>query len=103
MTQLYPGDQLDHYKLVDVVASSGMAVIFRAKELATGRWVAVKVPHSEVQSDPVLSERFQRELEISKQLDRPGVIKVLDSGNSGHTYMAMQWIDGRLLRQILAE
>jgi serine/threonine-protein kinase len=102
MTQFCPGDQIDHYKLVDVVASSGMAVIFRAKELATGRRVAVKVPLPEVQSDLVLSQRFQRELEISKQLDHPGVIKVLDSGNSGQTYMAMQWIEGRLLRQILA-
>jgi serine/threonine protein kinase len=102
MTQLYPGDKLDHYRLENVVASSGMAVIFRATELAAGRRVAVKIPHPEVQSDPVLLERFQRELEISRQLDHPGVIKVLDTGNSGQTYMAMEWIEGRLLRQILA-
>ena len=102
MTHLYPGDQLDQYRLENVVASSGMAVIFRAKELDTGRRVAVKVPHPELQSDPVLLERFQRELEIGRQLDHPGVIKVLDSGNSGQTYMAMEWIEGHLLRQILA-
>jgi len=102
MAQLYPGDQLDHYRLENVVASSGMAVIFRATELATGRLVAVKIPHAEVQSDPVLLERFQRELEIGMQLDHPGVIKVLDSGKSGQTYMAMQWLEGHLLRQILA-
>jgi serine/threonine protein kinase len=102
MTQLYPGDQLDQYKLENVVASSGMAVIFRAKELATGRRVAVKVPLPEAQSDPLLLERFQRELEIGKQLDHPGVIKVLNAGNNGRTYMAMEWIEGHLLRQILA-
>jgi serine/threonine protein kinase len=47
-----------------VVATSGMATVFRARDLDTGQQVAIKVPHPEMESDPALFDRFQREEEI---------------------------------------
>ena len=78
-----------------------MATIFKATDLRTGRMVAVKVPHSEMESDPVFSDRFKREEEIGKALDHPGVMKVFADGDRSQIYMVMEWVDGRLLRQIL--
>ena len=40
MTGLHPGDQLDHYRIEDLVARSGMASIFRATDMRSGRQVA---------------------------------------------------------------
>jgi serine/threonine-protein kinase len=70
MTPVHPGDQLDHYRIESIVARSGMASIFRATDLDNGRQVAIKVPHPEMESDPVF-ERFRREEEIGKKLDHP--------------------------------
>jgi serine/threonine-protein kinase len=103
MTPLHPGDQLDHYRIEALVARSGMASIFRATDLLTGRQVAIKVPHPEMESDPVFFERFQREQEIGAKLDHPGVMKVFTDGDRSQVYMVMEWVDGRLLRQILNE
>ncbi len=103
MTPLHPGDQLDHYRIDSLVARSGMASIFRATDLNTDRQVAIKVPHPEMECDPLLFDRFKREQEIGQQMDHPGVMKVLTDENRSRVYMVMEWVDGRLLRQILAQ
>jgi len=103
MTPLHPGDQLDHYRIDALVARSGMASIYRATDLRTNRQVAIKVPHPEMESDPVFFERFQREQEIGAKLDHPGVMKVFTDEDRSQVYMVMEWVDGRLLRQVLNE
>src|SRR5436853_2363685 len=101
MTPVHPGDQLDHYRIESVAARSGMASIFRGTDLRTGHPVAIKVPHPEMESDPVFFERFHREEEIGKSLDHPGVMKVFGEDGRSQLYRVMEWVEGRLLRQIL--
>ena len=103
MTEIHPGDQLDHYRIDALVARSGMASIYRATDLNTGRQVAIKLPHPEMESDPIFFDRFHRELDIGRKLDHPGVMKVLEDGDGSQLYMVMEWVDGRLLREILHE
>jgi serine/threonine-protein kinase len=103
MASLRPGDQLVHYRVEELVARSGMASIYRATDMRNGRPVAIKIPHPDMEADPVLFDRFIREIEIGKKLDHPGVMKVLDSGEPGQVYMVMEWVEGRLLRKLLVE
>ena len=103
MAALRPGDQLKHYRIEELVARSGMASIYRGTDMQNGRPVAVKVPHPDVEADPVLFDRFKREIDIGQKLDHPGVMKVLDGGEPGKIYMVMEWVDGRLLRKLVAE
>ncbi len=103
MISVHPGEQLDHYRIEGLVARSGMASIYRGTDLRTGRPVAIKVPHPEMESDPVFFERFHREEEIGKKLDHPAVMKVLVDDDRSDVYMVMEWVEGRLLRQILTE
>ena len=103
MSGLHPGDQLDHYRIEGLVARSGMASIFRGTDLRTGQAVAIKVPHPEMEGDPIFFDRFNREGEIGKKLDHPGVVKVLNDEERSRRYMVMEWVEGRLLRQILNE
>jgi serine/threonine-protein kinase len=100
---LRPGDTLDGYELGDVVATSGMATVFRARDLKSGLQVAIKVPHPEVESDPTMFDRFRREEEIGTRIDHPGVMKVFANPDRSQVYMVMEWLDGRLLRQVLNE
>ena len=103
MTSLHAGDKLDHYLIESLVARSGMASIFRATDELTGRSVAIKIPHPEIEADPVFYDRFRREEEIGKKLDHPGVMKVFADGEHSQFYMVMEWVDGRLLRQVMNE
>jgi serine/threonine protein kinase len=80
-----------------------MASIFRATDVRDGRTVAIKVPHPEMEMDPVLFDRFHREEAIGQALDHPGVMKVYNDEKRSILYMVMEWVDGRLLRQILSE
>jgi serine/threonine-protein kinase len=100
---LHPGDQLDHYRVEKLVARSGMASIYRASDVLNNRVVALKIPHPEVESDPLFFDRFKREEEIGKKLDHPGVMKVYADQGRSRIYMAMEWVDGQLLRQILVQ
>jgi serine/threonine-protein kinase len=101
MSSLRAGEQLDHYRIDSVTARSGMASIFRAVDLRNGRDVAIKVPHPEMEADPVLYDRFHREQAIGVALDHPGVMKVFEDKDRSSLYMVMEWVPGRLLRQIL--
>ncbi|HTD21532.1 MAG TPA: serine/threonine-protein kinase [Terriglobales bacterium] len=103
MISLHTGDQLDHYRIENVVARSGMASIFRGTDLRTGKPVAIKIPHPEMESDPVFYERFHREQDIGTKLDHPGVMKVIADDDRSQIYMVMEWVEGRLLRQLLNE
>src|SRR5437588_1618896 len=103
ITSPYPGTQLDHYRLENLVARSGMASIYRATDLQGGHSVAIKIPHPDVEADPLFYDRFKREEEIGKKLDHPGVMKVYPDDDRSRVYMVMEWVDGRLLRQILIE
>jgi len=78
-----------------------MASIFRGTDLRTGQHVAIKVPHPEIESDPVFFDRFHREQEIGEALDHPAVMKVFGGNDRSKIYMVMEWVEGRLLRQIL--
>jgi serine/threonine-protein kinase len=103
MASLHPGDTLDHYRIDKLVARSGMASIFRGTDLRNNRDVAIKVPHPEMESDPTFYERFKREEKIGTELDHPAVMKVFADEDRSQMYMVLEWVDGRLLRQILIE
>ena len=100
---LEAGDTLDHYRLDATVARSGMATLFKATDLRDGRVVAIKVPHQEMEADPILVERFRREQEIGQEIDHPGVVKTYDGEERSRLYMVLEWVEGRLLRAVLNE
>ncbi len=78
-----------------------MATIFRAIDTESGELVALKIPHPEVECDPVFFERFEREARLGRDLDHPGVARVLPAGRSQRVYFAAQWVEGRTLRELL--
>jgi serine/threonine-protein kinase len=101
MIAVQTGSQLDHYRIEGVVARSGMASIFRGTDLRSGSAVAIKVPHPVIASDPQFLENFRHEEEICQRLDHPSVVKILADYNPNRTYMVMEWVPGRSLRQVI--
>jgi len=103
MISVHAGEKLDHFQIERLVARSGMASIYQATDLRNGQTVAIKIPHPEMECDPIFFERFQREEDIGKKLDHPGVMKVFANEGRHDPYIVMEWVTGRLLRQIINE
>jgi serine/threonine protein kinase len=103
LADIEAGQQIDHYRIDERIAESGMASIFRATDLRDGRQVAIKIPHPSMEADPALFDRFRREEEIGAMLDHPNVMRAFPNQERSRVYMAMEWVPGRLLRKLLAE
>lgn len=100
---LKAGDTLDHYRLEATVAQSGKSTLYRATDMQDGRQVVLKIPHAEMETDPVLLERFKREEEIGEHFHHPGILKIFGGEHRSRPYMVMEWVDGKSLRAILNE
>jgi eukaryotic-like serine/threonine-protein kinase len=96
------GSLIDSYRIQAPVARSGMASIFRATDVRDNRSVALKIPHPDMEADPILFDRFQREAAIGEKLNHPMVMRVYGGEKRSRMYMVMEWCDGRLLREILS-
>ncbi|MGD0949503.1 MAG: serine/threonine-protein kinase [Candidatus Binatia bacterium] len=101
MGELAPGQTVDQYELQSVIARSGMATLFRARDLENNHTVVLKVPHLQFESDIVFHERFLREEKIGQRLDHPAVIKVYKPRQKSRMYLAMEYVDGELLSRRL--
>jgi eukaryotic-like serine/threonine-protein kinase len=101
MREVSVGENLDQYKLTEVIARSGMASIFKAIDQISGETVAIKVPYMQFESDVVFYGRFQREEEVGRRLNHPGIVKVLTPRKKSRMYIAMEYIEGESLRSIM--
>lgn len=90
------------YRLVELVAQGGMAVVYRGHDLQLDRSVAVKVPHPQFASDASFAAQFDREGRAAARLNHPAIVAVHDSGQDGSIpYIVMEYVDGQSLRQFL--
>jgi serine/threonine protein kinase len=101
MRELNVGDKLDQYVLVELIARSGMASIFKAVDQISGATVAIKIPYLQFESDVVFYGRFKREENVGHRLDHPNIIKVLTPRHKSRMYIAMEYVDGVSLRAIM--
>jgi serine/threonine-protein kinase len=101
MADLGVGDRLDRYELTELLARSGMASVFKARDSETGDTIALKLPHLHFESDVVFHERFRREQEIGQRLSHPGIVKVFAPGKRSRKYITMELVAGSSLRALL--
>jgi serine/threonine protein kinase len=103
MREVSVGENLDQYKLTEVIARSGMASIFKAIDQIDGATVAIKVPYMQFESDVVFYGRFQREEEVGRRLNHPNIIKVLTPRRKSRMYIAMEYVEGPSLRAMMRD
>lgn len=90
------------YRLVAQQGSGGMAVIYKATDLALGRTVAVKILRPSLTSDPEFLKRFRQEARNVANLSHPNIVTVHDVGQDGNThYIVMEYIDGEDLKRLI--
>lgn len=101
--ELEIGQVLDgRFQITDVINRSGMATIFKARDLKSDRDVAVKVPLMQYESDPAFYTRFQREETIAASLDHPYILHIVPVGEEkSRPYIVMEYLTGQTLRQAM--
>ena len=99
------GQMIDkRYCVQSRISRSGMATIYKTWDEKEKRFLAIKIPHMQYESDIAFFDRFQREAEIGRRLDHPNILKFYDPGvDQSRPYIIMELLEGRTLAQLLNE
>jgi serine/threonine protein kinase len=90
------------YRLIAQQGSGGMAVIYKAQDLALGRTVAIKILRPSLTGDPSFLTRFRLEARNVANLAHPNIVTLYDVGQDGNTYyMVMEYIEGQDLKKLI--
>ena len=99
-----PGQSIDDYEIVAELGEGAYAETYKARDTRTGRMVMLKVPNPFLFGDLQIYQRFQRETEIARRLDNPGVQRSLDlHDNVNEPYLVLEYIEGKNLRLRMQE
>jgi eukaryotic-like serine/threonine-protein kinase len=98
------GTRLGPYEVLRPLGAGGMGEVYRARDTRLGRDVAVKVLPAAASVDEGRLRRFEKEARSASSLNHPSIVTVYDFGDSGGTaYIAMELVEGRTLRELLAD
>src|SRR5205809_5318871 len=92
------------YRLEALIGRGGMGVVYRARDLALDRDVALKLLAPHLADDISFRERFLRESRLAASLEHPNVVPIHDAGEiGGQLYIAMRLVEGSDLKAVLRE
>jgi len=97
------------YEVLSELGEGGFGTVYKARQLATGQAVAIKVLRlpegSSVQAHEKRIARFQREMQICAQMHHPNIVRLMDSGQAegGVVYSVFSFVPGKNLGEVLAE
>jgi serine/threonine protein kinase len=89
----------------ELIGSGAMGEVYRARQIALDKTIAIKVLHGENADEPSFAARFQREARAASRMNHPNSMQVIDFGQEpdGLLYIAMEHLDGRSLHRVLRE
>ena len=92
------------YRVLKRLGSGGMAEVYCAEDQQLGRRVALKLLHRRFADDEQFVERFRREASSAAGLSHPNIVGIFDRGEwDGTYYIAMEFVEGRTLKDIIRE
>jgi serine/threonine-protein kinase len=90
------------FELEQTLGVGGMGIVYLARYLKTGQYVAVKVLSPDLTADPKVAKRFEREMDILKKLKHPHIVQYYGGSTSGaQRYYAMELVKGGSLESLI--
>lgn len=94
----------ERYHVLQKLGEGGMGQVYLAEHVKMGRRNAIKVMSAGLSADPEAVSRFNREAANAAQISHPNVCTIYDFGeHEGLIYLAMEYVEGTTLTQLLAE
>src|ERR687887_376949 len=91
------------YKILRKLGSGGMADVYLAEDTELDRRVAIKILNDRHANDEQFVERFRREAKNAAGLSHPNIVSIFDRGEAeGTYYIAMEYLDGRSLKELIS-
>ncbi len=88
-------------EILELLGQGGMGMVYKARQPALDRVVALKVLSPHLSKDPAFAERFLREAKALGRLNHPNIVGVYDFGKAGDLYyFLMEYVDGMNLWQL---
>ena len=98
-----PGSEIAGFRLEQLLGRGGMGAVYRAEDVRLGRKVALKLLVPELAENERFRERFLRESQTAASLDHPHIVPIYGAGEAdGQLYLAMRFVEGSDLRQLIA-
>ncbi|HTU34749.1 MAG TPA: serine/threonine-protein kinase, partial [Candidatus Acidoferrum sp.] len=92
------------YEILQLLGEGGMGAVYKARDTAVDRLVAIKIIRPDLASRPDILARFKQELVLARQVTHKNVIRIFDLGEAdGLKFITMDFIEGRDLKSILRE
>src|SRR5437764_6041813 len=92
------------YRIVRKLGAGGMANVYLAEDQELGRRVAIKILNERHANDEQFVERFRREAKNAAGLSHPNIVSIFDRGEAeGTYYIAMEYLDGRSLKEMITK
>ena len=96
------GHSLSHYKILEELGRGGMGIVYKARDTVLDRIVAFKVLPDTLKENPQALKNFLREAKSAAKLNHPNIVTVYDAGEQdGVYYIAMEYVDGNTLKEIV--
>jgi serine/threonine-protein kinase len=90
------------YRIIRKLGAGGMADVYLAEDQELGRRVAIKILNDRHAADDSFIERFRREAKNAAGLSHPNIVSIYDRGEAeGTYYIAMEFLDGRSLKELI--
>jgi serine/threonine protein kinase len=98
-----PGMDLRGYELSEPLGEGGMGQVYRSRDPALGRELAIKVIHPKWRGNRHVQDRFKEEARVSGWLQHPAIVPVHNLGQlgDGRLFFTMKLVDGQTLEQLL--
>src|SRR5437762_8066668 len=92
------------YRIIRKLGAGGMANVYLAEDQELGRRVAIKILDDRHAADDSFIERFRREAKNAAGLSHPNIVSIYDRGEAeGTYYIAMEYLDGRSLKELIVK
>ncbi|MCS6912355.1 MAG: serine/threonine-protein kinase [Myxococcales bacterium] len=94
----------DRFEILSRIGEGGTGVVYKARQIAVDRMVAIKVLGAHVSQDPSWVKRFHNEARAAARLDHPNTVRLIDFGETkeGLLFIAMEFLQGRSLAEEIA-
>jgi serine/threonine protein kinase len=92
------------YKIKEVIATGGMATIYKAEQVSLSRTVIIKKLHPHLASDKELVKRFEREAKTLGKLNHKNIVEIIDYYKSKGDYLiVLEYVQGKSLKELAKE